>query len=319
MYGLSTRRCNFVANQQSMAGIILGILLWVISTRLPAVLYGGQPSDKVKRLMRNVGFGLLGLGIFSSCFKQIDAGHVGVQSLFGNIQTRTLNSGMNVVNPLVEIEELDIRTQNYTMSGVNDEGNKSGDDAIKVLTKDGLEVTIDLSVLFRLDGATAPKLMREIGNDYTDKIIRPVSRTKIRDNAVYFDAIELYSTRRDDFQQRIYKTIEDEFRRRGLILENILVRNITLPQTVKQTIEGKISAEQEAQKMQFVLQKEKQEAERKRVEAQGIADYQRIINEGLTDKQLRYEQIKAYKELATSTNSKIIVMPNNGAMILDTK
>ena len=302
-----------------MAGIILGLMLVFIATRLPAVIYGGQSSAPVKRIMRMVGFALLGLGVLSSCFKQIDAGHVGVQSLSGKIQAGILNSGMNVVNPLVDIEELDIRTQNYTMSGVNDEGDKSGDDAIRVLTKDGLEVTIDLSVLYRLSAGTAPKLMREIGVDYKDKIIRPVTRTKIRDNAVYYDAVELYSTRRDDFQQRIFKSIEDEFKRRGLVLENILVRNITLPQTVKQTIESKISAEQEAQKMQFVLQKEKQEAERKRVEAQGIADYQRIISEGLTDKQLRYEQIKAYKDLATSENSKIIVMPSNGSVILDAK
>jgi regulator of protease activity HflC (stomatin/prohibitin superfamily) len=107
--------------------------------------------------------------------------------------------------------------------------------------------------------------------------------------------------------------------KRGLILENLLVRNITLPQAVKLTIESKISAEQEAQKMQFVLQKEKQEAERKRIEAQGIADYQRIMNEGLSDKQLRYEQIKAYKELAASDNSKIIIMPANNSVILDAK
>ena len=105
-----------------------------------------------------------------------------------------------------------------------------------------------------------------------------------------------------------------------MFLEQLLVRNITLPQSVKATIEGKINAEQEAQKMQFVLQKEKQEAERKRVEAQGIADYQRIINQGLTDQQLQYEQIKALKEIATSQNAKIVVMgKGNTPLILDTK
>jgi regulator of protease activity HflC (stomatin/prohibitin superfamily) len=205
------------------------------------------------------------------------------------------------------------------MSGVHDEGDQSGDDAIRVLTRDGLEVTIDLSILYRVSAGSAPKLIREIGIDYKDKIVRPMSRTKIRDNAVYYDAIELYSTKRDDFQQKIFKGLESEFLRRGLILENLLVRNITLPQAVKLTIESKISAEQEAQKMQFVLQKEKQEAERKRIEAQGIADYQRIMNEGLSDKQLRYEQIKAYKELAASDNSKIIIMPANNSVILDAK
>jgi len=105
-----------------------------------------------------------------------------------------------------------------------------------------------------------------------------------------------------------------------LILEQLLVRNITLPQAVKTAIELKINAEQEAQKMQFVLQKERQEADRKRIEAQGIADYQHIISESLTDKQLQYEQIKAMKELAASANAKMIIMGKGGApIILDGK
>lgn len=299
--------------------IILGILLLAIASRLPQTILRGQDSNSLKRGMRLAAVALLVLGFLSSAVRQIDAGNVGVQSLFGKIQSNVLYSGLHVVNPLMDVRQVDVRTQNYTMSGVHDEGEKGGDDAIRVLTKDGLEVIIDLSVLYRVRASTVPVLMREIGADYKDKIIRPVSRTKIRDNAVYYDAIELYSTKRDDFQQRIFRSIESEFSRRGLVLENLLVRNITLPETVRRTIESKISAEQEAQKMQFVLQKEKQEAERKRVEAQGIADYQRIISEGLSDKQLRYEQIKAYKELANSNNSKVIVMPSGSNLILDAK
>ncbi|MBK6329564.1 MAG: prohibitin family protein [Bacteroidetes bacterium] len=302
-----------------MLTIIIGVILFLASSRLPLSLNKYQEPSKIKNGLRIAALLLIVFGVFTSCIKQIDAGFIGVQSLFGKIQQKTLGSGLNFVNPLMEIKHLDVRTQNYTMSGVHDEGDKNGDDAIRVLTKDGLEVSIDLSVLYRISAEQAPKLIKEIGVEFKDKIIRPVARTKIRDNAVYYDAIELYSTRRDEFQTRIFKSIEDEFVKRGLVLENLLVRNITLPQTVKLTIESKINAEQDAQKMQFVLQKEKQEAERKRVEAQGIADYQRIINEGLTDKQLQYEQIKAYKELANSENSKIIVMPNNGKLILDAK
>ena len=206
------------------------------------------------------------------------------------------------------------------MSGVHDEGDKVGDDAIRVLASDGLEVTIDLTVLYRVVSADAPRLLRETGLDFKDKIVRPITRTKIRDNAVYYQAVELFSTKRDEFQQRIYKSIEDDFKKRGLLLEQLLVRNITLPNSVKASIESKINAEQDAKKMEFVLQKEKQEAERKRVEAQGIADYQRIINTGLTDQQLQYEQIKAMKEIALSQNSKIIVMgKSNSQIIMDTK
>jgi regulator of protease activity HflC (stomatin/prohibitin superfamily) len=249
-------------------------------------------------------------------FKVIDAGQVGVKTLFGKVENDVLYSGLNVVNPLVEVTNFDTKTQNYTMSGIHDEGMKSGDDAIRVLTADGLEVTIDLSVLYRVVPADAPKLIREIGVNYEDKIVRPITRTRIRDNAVYYEAIALYSTKRDEFQNSIFKTIDEDFRKRGLLLENLLVRNITLPTPVKAAIERKIEAEQEAQKMQFVLQKERQEAERKRVEAQGISDYQRIISESLSDKQLQYEQIKAYKELAASQNAKIIVLPKQGANLL---
>jgi len=244
-------------------------------------------------------------------FKVIDAGQVGVKTLFGKVENDVLYSGLNVVNPLVEVTNFDTKTQNYTMSGIHDEGTKAGDDAIRVLSSDGLEVTIDLSVLFKVRATEAPRILKEIGNDYLDKIVRPISRTAIRDNAVYYEAVALYSTKRQEFQDKIFKTINESFAKRGLVLEQLLVRNITLPESVKKSIESKINAEQDAQKMTFVLQKERQEAERKRVEAQGIADYQRILSTGLSDKQLQYEAIKAQKEIALSPNTKIIIMGNS--------
>ncbi len=205
------------------------------------------------------------------------------------------------------------KTQEYTMSAIHNEGDQSGDDAIRVLTADGLEVIIDLTVLYRISAEQAPDILQKIGRDYKSVIVRPVTRTRIRDNAVYFDAVSLYSSKREEFQQKISTSIEKDFKERGLILENLLIRNITLPDAVKQTIESKIQAEQEAQKMKFVLDKERQEAERKRIEAQGIADYQRTIGQSLTANQLQYESIKAQKELASSPNSKIIVMGSGKA------
>ncbi len=299
-----------------MVLIIIGIL----------VLIGGfalQKSNEFGRYaktVRSIAVMIMVAGLLIKCTVQINAGQIGVKSLFGKVQNDVLGSGLHFINPLVEVQRLDIKTQNYTMSGVHDEGNQTGDDAIRVLTSDGLEVTIDLTVLYKLLPSEAPKLVRETGTDYTDKIVRPLTRTKIRDNSVYYEAVSLYSNKRDEFQQRIFKSIEEDFKKRGLVLEQLLVRNITLPASVRATIEQKINAEQDAQKMQFVLLKEKQEAERKRVEAQGIADYQRIINIGLTDQQLQYEQIKAYLELAKSPNSKVIIMgKGNAPVILDTK
>jgi regulator of protease activity HflC (stomatin/prohibitin superfamily) len=296
--------------------LFFGIIVLITSFSLRRIPNLEKPS----RIGRLVGLILIVLGFVTSCFVQIEAGQVGVKKLFGKVQPSILSSGLNFINPLMEVDRLDVRTKNYTMSGVNDEGRKAGDDAIKVLTADGLEVTIDLTVLYRVIPSEAPRLIRETGSDYEDKIVRPISRTRIRDNAVYYEAISLYSTKRDEFQARIFKGIEADFKSRGLLLENLLVRNITLPTAVKSTIEQKIQAEQESQKMQFVLAKERQEAERKRVEAQGISDYQRIISESLTERQLQYEQIKAMKELAQSENAKIIMMGGKSApVILDTK
>jgi regulator of protease activity HflC (stomatin/prohibitin superfamily) len=286
----------------------IGVIIFFASGSLP--VNPNFPIAKAQRPMRLVGIGLAVLGLLMACIKQIDAGQVGVQKLFGNVQDHVLESGLNIVNPLVDVVPINVRTQNYTMSGVHNEGQKSGDDAIRVLSSDGLEVTIDLTVLYHVNRDEAPRIIREIGPDYEEVIIRPVTRTKIRDNSVFYNAIDLYSVKREEFQQRIYKDIEANFKQRGLTLEQLLIRNISLPESVKQTIESKINAEQDAQKMQFVLQKEKQEAERKRVEAQGIADYQRILSLGLSDKMLQYEQIKAMKELSLSQNSKVIIMGN---------
>ena len=300
-----------------MALIILGLIVFVVSYFLNKQR---EEFQKLAKGIRIAGLAIIILGFLTSCIKQIDAGQIGVKSLFGKIDNEILTSGLNIINPLVDVKTVDVKTLNYTMSGVHDEGDKEGDDAIRVLTADGLEVVIDLTVLYRVTSSEAPRLIRETGLDYRDKIVRPLTRTKIRDNAVYFTAIDLYSTKRDLFQGRIFKSIDVDFKKRGLVLEQLLVRNITLPQNVKTSIEEKIKAEQDAQKMEFVLQKEKQEAERKRVEAQGIADYQKIISAGLGDKQLQYEQIQVMKALVTSNNSKVIVLgKGNTPVILDTK
>lgn len=289
--------------------IILGIILLVISFTLK---HDQNPFSKFAGLVRIIGILLIILGVFSSAFKQIDAGKVGVKSLYGNVESDVLEPGLHIINPLLEVTDFDIQTQNYTMSAAQTEGAQQGDDAIRVLSNDGLEVVIDLTVLYRVSSQDAPTIFKQIGVNYIDKIVRPVTRTRIRDNAVYYDAVALYSTKRNEFQERIFKSIEADFKTRGLVLEQLLIRNINLPSSVKKTIESKINAEQDAQKMIFVLQKEKQEAERKRVEAQGIADYQKIISTGLTDKQLQYETIKAQKELAASPNTKIIFMNGKG-------
>jgi regulator of protease activity HflC (stomatin/prohibitin superfamily) len=300
-----------------MLFILIGVALFFAAGALENF---NLPAYLGKGSIRTIGIVVIAIGVLTSCIKQIDAGEIGVQSLFGKVQDEVITSGLNFVNPLMSVNTIDVRTQNYTMSGVHSEGEMAGDDAIRVLTADGLEVVIDLTVLYRVQSSEAPKIIREIGYDFKNIIVRPITRTKIRDNAVYYTAVDLYSLKRDEFQSRIFKTIEENLKIRGLVLEQLLVRNIVLPTTVKASIEDKIKAEQDAQKMQFVLQKEKQEAERKRVEAQGIADYQKIISSGLGDKQLQYEQIQIMKGLITSPNAKVIIMGSGKTpVILDAK
>src|ERR1700761_4811737 len=203
-----------------MALLIIGIILLIISFTL-----GGR-ADSLRRYttpLRLGGLLLAIIGLFSACLVQIGAGEVGVKILYGNVQSDVLNSGLHFINPLMTVEKLDIKTQNYTMSAVRDEGAKEGDDAIRVLSSDGLEVVIDLTVLYRVLPSAAPDIMREIGLDFTGKIVRPLTRTRIRDNAVYYDAVSLYSSKRDEFQHRIFESINADFQKRGLVLEQLLV------------------------------------------------------------------------------------------------
>jgi regulator of protease activity HflC (stomatin/prohibitin superfamily) len=288
-----------------MTVILIGIVIIIIGF---AAAKADEPIlRKYKSMIKTAGIILVLVGISMACIVQIEPGEVGVQKLFGKVNNNILQSGLNVINPFVKVVLFDVRTENYTMSGANDEGNKQGDDAIRVLSADGLEVVIDLTVLYRVIPTEAPRILQEVGIDYRNVLVRPICRTKIRDNAVYYDAVALFSSKRDEFQSRIFSTIEANFKERGLLLEQLLVRNITLPESVKATIESKINAEQDAQKMTFVLQKERQEAERKRVEAQGIADYQKILSTGLSEKLLQYEMIKA---ISSSPNAKLILMTN---------
>lgn len=296
---------------------LIGILIFVFSTKVATLFPFHQ---LLPTLIKITGVALALTGISFACFKQIDAGQVGVQTLFGQMQPGILEGGLHFINPLLDVQTMDVKTQNYTMSAIASEGDKSGDDAIRVLSADGLEVVIDLTILYRIIPSEAPRLYREVGLDFKNVVVRPITRTKIRDNAVYYDAVALYSGKRDEFQIKISQSIEKDFKSRGLILEQLLIRNIALPQSVKAAIESKINAEQESQKMQFVLQKERQEADRKRVEAQGIADYQRIINSELSDKLLQYEIIKAQKEIALSPNAKVIIMgKGNGQVLISDK
>ena len=288
--------------------VILLIVLVVLSIvkKQSAVNPQGAQSINIARIIIVIAMaGVLAI----SCLVQIGPGEVGVPILFGSVQDNTLKSGLNIVNPLVEVEKLDTKIQTYTMSGVKDEGAVKGDDAITTLSSDGLSLKLDVSVWFKLSENDAPNLIRTIGTDYVEKIVRPATRTALRDVSVMFNATDIYSTKRDDFINEITKNLEKSFNGKGILLEKVLLRNVELPEKVKEAINEKIAAEQRAQQMVYVLQKEKQEAERKKVEASGIAEAQKIISNTINTQYLQWKYIETLKDLMNSKNNTIVITP----------
>lgn len=285
--------------------ILLAVILFVISFTAGSFNPGLQ---RFATFFRIGGIILLLLGLSSACFRIIQPGMVGVQVFLGKIQGGVLAEGLNFIIPFATVDEYDVKTRKITFSSTEESGDGGG--AIEVLSADGLSVSIDMTLNYKVNPSEVLRIRKELGpgTSYVDVIVVPTARTRIRENAANYNAVELYSARREEFQSKIYESIKRDFEKRGIILEELLIRNIVLPSSVRAAIEAKINAEQEAQKMQFVLQKEQQEAERKRVEAQGISDYQTIISRSLTDKQLQYESIKAMQELVKSPNSKVIFM-----------
>lgn len=291
--------------------IALIIFLIIVIVIVSALKKGSQTNpgiSKILGLVRNVSAIGIVVALIFSCVAQVGAGEVGVQVLFGSVQEGVLKSGLNFVNPMVSVESMDIRTQAYTMSSVQDEGQQTGDDAISTLSSDGLTLKLDLTVWYRLNEVDAPQVYRTIGTDYVEKIVRPAVRTAIRDVSVGYSATDIYSIKREDFVREVTKNLENAFNGRGVILERVLLRNVELPEKVRAAIDEKIASEQRAQQMVYVLQKEKQEAERKRVEAQGISDYNRIVSQSITDQVLQLKGIEATLELAKSNNSKMVIM-----------
>lgn len=297
---------------------MISFIVFLILAIIILSIIKGQTQNNLtlQKILNNVriaaGVGIL-VALFFSFIQQIGPGEVGVQVLFGNVQDRVLRSGLNYINPLVEVEVLDIKTQAYTMSGSNDKDmneliNKKSD-PIQTLSADGLTLVLDVTVWYRLSADDAPDIIRNIGVDYESKIVLPAIRTAIRDVAVNFPANDIYSSKRDDYVNEVAAKLEGSFKGRGLILEKVLLRNVELPLKVREAIDEKISSEQRAQQMVYVHQKEKQEAERKTIEAQGVAEAQRIINSTISNSYLQWKYIETLKELVNSPNNSFVIAP----------
>jgi len=232
--------------------------------------------------------------ILFSMVKIVPPGHVGILVLFGKIQG-SVTEGLHLVNPLVSMELMNVRTQEVF-------------EHAEAPSKEGLNIVLEVSCLYHLNPAEAVRVYRQMGLNYREIVVKPQFRSAIRGVTVHHDAKDLYTSSREMIATEIFEGLATDLNQRGIEVETILLRRIQLPASVVEAINSKLAAEQEAQRMKFVLEKEKQEAERKRIEAQGIQNFQHIVSQGISDQLLRWKGIEATSRLAESANSKVVII-----------
>jgi regulator of protease activity HflC (stomatin/prohibitin superfamily) len=262
------------------------------------VIHGGGNGGGLLRLI-GIGIGafLLVILLFSSVTR-VGTGHVGVITLFGRVTGETLGEGIHVISPLKTNNELSIQTQTLKESA-------------SVPSSEGLMMALDTSLIYHLNPDRASEVFQKIGGDYENVVVEPTLRSAIREATASHTANALYTGEREMVGKQIYDQVSAQLNQRGLTVENVLLRDIQLPATLKAAIEAKQQAEQESLAMNFRLQKETQEAQRKRIEAAGVRDFQQIVAQGITPSLLEWKGIEATENLAKSANSKVVVIGNS--------
>jgi len=245
------------------------------------------------------GFGaaalLLALFALTRCLAVVPAGHVGVVDLFGSVSPQTLKSGLNVVNPLARVARMSVKTQEIK-------------EVMEVPSREGLTMQLEASALFHLDPEKAADVYKSVGGDYVEVLLQPQFRSVTRGVTAQSEARALYTSEREQLAETIAAELRQRVEPRGITVESTPLRKLTLPKRLAAAIEEKLGAEQESQRMEFVLTREKQEAERRRIEAQGIADFQRTVSQGIDERLLRWKGIEATEKLAASQNTKIVIV-----------
>ncbi|MDH3251487.1 MAG: prohibitin family protein [Ignavibacteria bacterium] len=295
------------------------IFILVIIIAILAVLVWRSASSKARQgnvAFRSVStassvvavvFGILAV---LQCFTQVPAGHVGVVDFFGVVSDETLRAGINPVNPMAKVIKYSIQTQEHK-------------EEMQVLSREGLTIGLEVSALYRLNPDSAARVYKTVaGGDYETIILIPQFRSICRAVTASFQASALYSTERERLGASIQEELSKTVAPRGVTIENTPIRNVGLPSQLTEAIEQKQRADQESQRMEFILTKEKQEADRKRIEAKGIADFQAIVAAGISEQLLRWKGIEATEKLASSPNTKVIIVgagKDGLPIILDTK
>lgn len=237
---------------------------------------------------------IVGLFLLRSA-RIVPAGHVGVVDLFGRVSPEPLQAGLHLVNPFARVHKMSVQTREIK-------------ETMDTPSSEGLVVHLDVSVLFHMDAGKAPEVYRTVGMYYDSVLVEPNVRSAVREVTSSYEAKALYSPEREKMSLEINKLIGQSVEPRGIVIERMLLRDVGLPARLQASIQEKLSAEQEAARMQFVLQKERQEAERKKIEAEGIATFQKVVAEGINENLLKWRGIEATKELALSGNSKVVII-----------
>ena len=278
---------------------ILSLITAVVAFALDHLLRkrAREHSEETGRLSaatRFVGV-VLSVAALFFCLSVVPAGHVGVVDFFGKVSARTLKAGINLVNPLARIIKMSVKTQETRA-------------VMEVPSKEGLSVQLEVSLIYHLDPEKAAEVYRTVGRNFEPVLLEPQFRSVSRGVTAGFEAKALYTSERELLATHILENLKRLVEPRGVVVESTPLRRVGLPQRLSQSIEEKLRAEQESQRMEFVLSKERQEADRKRIEAQGIADFQNIVARGISEQLLRWKGIEATEHLATSQNAKMVIV-----------
>ena len=291
----------------SLVVAIVALLAWRSAS---AKVRQNNPSFRSVSNLSGLAAVVFGVVALLQCFTVIPAGNVGVVDFFGVVSDNTLKAGINPVNPLAKVVKFSVQVSEHK-------------ETMQVLSREGLTIGLEISVLYRLDADSAASVYKKIsGGDYKEVILVPQFRSISRSVTASFQASALYSTERERLGVSIQEELSRIVANRGIIIESTPLRNVALPTQLTEAIEQKQRADQESQRMEFILTKEKQEADRKRIEAQGIADFQRIVAAGISEQLLRWKGIEATEKLASSANTKVVIVGSGKdglPVILDTK
>ena len=253
------------------------------------------PGRKARALV--VALAVVVLVLIGNPVRVVPAGHVGVKDFFGSVSPNALPPGVHVVFPFTRVVKMSVQTLELK-------------ETAEVPSQEGLTIDLEVSLLYRLDPARAAEVYKLVGTNFPTVVVEPQIRSAIREITASYEAKALYSAAREKIAQEIFGLFSKLSSGRGILADSVLLRKIGLPAVVANAIQEKLKREQEAEQMKFVLQKEQQEAERKRIEAQGISDFQRIVAQGISPQLLEWKGIEATEKLATSPNAKIVVIGN---------